>query len=238
MTSVAAPAGWVKIIAVGDAARVARGRPAEFRHLGLAIAHRPTAMSALLEIGKDPDALVLVPTNVGDMSLIDFVDVLRSVAHATVIAGILPGTSKRIVSELFDHGISSTVALPATPSRLAEAVLASHIAPSAEERVLEVGDLALDVARHRVTWRGREVVLAPKSFAVLQYMMSVHPRVVTLNELLREFEGGVAGHAIRIQTTIRRLRVSFSEGAYSVGTSMYLGTPIETVHRVGYRLRP
>ena len=234
----AAPAGWVKVIAVGDADRVARGRPAEFRHRGLALAVRPTAMGALMEVGRDPGALVLVPTSLTELPLVDFVDVLRSVAHATVIAGVVPGTSTKQVSELFDHGIASTVALPATPSRLAEAVLASRAPALIDESVIELGNLVLDSGRHRVTWYGREIVLAPKTFEILRYMMLAYPRVVSLRELVQEFEAGAHDHAIRMRVAIGRMRTAFSDGAPSVGTAMYHGTPIETVHRVGYRLRP
>lgn len=235
--AISAPVGWVKVIAVGDAT-VMRGRPAEFRHVGLALAVRPTPMAALLEVGKDPGALVLVPTRLSAMPVVEFVDVLRSVAHASVIAGVVPGTSTKAVSELFDHGISSTVALPATPSRLAEAVLASRVPTRIDDSVIEVGNLILDNGRHRVTWYGREVVLAPKSFEILRLMMLAYPRVVSLRELVYALESGTDDHAIRIRVAVGRLRAAFADGAPSVGTSMYRGTPIETVPRVGYRLCP
>jgi len=195
-------------------------------------------MAALLEIGKDPGALVLVPTNLAEPPLLEFVDVLRSVAHASVIAGVVPGTSTKEVSELFDHGIASTVALPATPTRLAEAVLASRVPTPVDDTVLELGNLILDSGRHRVTWFEREIVLAPRSFDILRYLMLAYPRVVTLRELVLEFDAGIDSHAIRMRVAIGRLRSAFSDGAPAVGTAMFRGTPIETVHRIGYRLRP
>lgn len=224
--------GSIKVVAVGDAGSMARGRPAEFRQRGLTLATRPTAMSALLEIGRDPGAIVLVSTDLSDMPLTEFVDVLRSVAHVPVIAGIAPGCTKQTVSELFDHGIASTVALPATPGRLADAILASRAPEAAEELFLELGHLTLDDARHRVTWFSTEVTLPPKNFEILRYMMMAHPRVVPLRELLTIVGESSAEHANRARVAVGRLRSAFTDA------TPHYGTPIETVPRIGYRLRP
>lgn len=224
--------GSVKVVAVGNLDLIARGRPAEFRHRGLTLATRPTAMAALLEVGRDPDSIVLVPTNLNDMPLTEFVDVLHSLAHVPVIAGIVPGCSAQAVSELFDHGISSTVALPTSPGRLADAVRASRAPEQTEELVIEVGNLTLDDARHRVTWFEKEVTLAPKNFEILRFMLVAHPRVIPLRELMKHVGDNPQNPAVRARVAIGRLRAAFSEA------EPRHDTPIETVHRIGYRLRP
>lgn len=189
-------------------------------------------MAALLEVGRDPDSIVLVPTDLSDFPLTDFIDVLRSVAHVPVIAGIVPGCSTHSVSELFDHGIAGTVALPATPGRLADAVLSSRAPDPPERLVLEVGRLTLDDSRHRVTWYGREVTLPPKTFDILRYLLRAYPRVVPVRELV-EFVGEASTDRVNgARVAVGRLRTAFLEA------TPYYGTPIETVHRVGYRLRP
>lgn len=225
------PTDWVKVIAVGNPERVSRGRPSEFRHRGVALAHRPDAMGALLEVGKDPSAIVLVPTSLAELHLTDFVDVLRSVAHTAVLAGVVPGTSEKTVSELFDHGICGTVALPVTPTRLAEAVRAPGLRAPVEEDVIKLGGLLLDSGRHQVTWNGQDVLLAPKTFELLRYLMLAFPRVVSIDELVREFESGSDEHAMRIRVAVGRLRRAFTNRQQS-------GSPVVTVHRVGYSLRP
>lgn len=232
MTITAQPiTGSMKVVAVGHPALIMRGRPAEFRHKGLALVSAPTAMAALLEVARDAGAIVLVPTHLSDMSVIDFVDVLRSVAHVPVIAGVVPGCPREVVSELFDHGIASTVALPATPGRLADAVLASQSPEQPEEFSLEVGHLTLDDARHRVTWFGNEVTLPPQNFAILRHLLIAHPRVVPIQELVA-FIGEASDRVGRARAAVSRLRATFAEV-----TPLY-DTPIETVHHIGYRLRP
>ncbi|CAN5354460.1 response regulator transcription factor [soil metagenome] len=224
--------GSVKIVAVGDASALARGRPAEFRHRGLTLATRPTAMAALLEVGRDPHSIVLVPTDLSDFPLTEFIDVLRSVAHVPVIAGIAPGCTPHSVSELFEHGVASTVALPATPGRLAEAVLASRVSEPSVGLVLEVGQLALDDSRHTVTWHGREVAIPSMRFDILRYLLRAYPRVVPARELV-EFIGDSAVDRLNgVRVAIGRLRAAFLEAV------PHSGAPIETVHHVGYRLRP
>ena len=49
--------------------------------------------------------------------------------------------------------------------------------------VLKVGDLVLDPVSHRVTRGDRRVVLTPKEYAVLEYLMRHAGRVVTRTEL-------------------------------------------------------
>ncbi len=224
--------GSVKVVAVGNAAALARGRPAEFRHRGLALVTRPSALAALIEVGREPGSIALVPTDLEDMPLLEFVDVLRSVAHVPVILGIMPGTNSQVVSELYDHGIAVTVALPTTPGRLSEAVLATRAPEPPEELFLELGSLTLDDARHRVTWYGSDVTLAPKSFDILRYMMLSHPRVITLPELMEQVGDGLHDRGVRARSTISRLRAAFADAM------PYRPTPLETVHRIGYRLRP
>lgn len=223
--------GSIKVVAVGSAGLIARGRPAEFRHRGLSLATRPTAIAALLEVGRDPSSLVLVPTDLPDMPPIEFIDVLRSVAHVPVIAGIVPGCSSSLVSELIDHGVASTVDLPATPTRLADAVLSSRPAESPRALVLEVGDLILDEGRHHVSWHGRDVVLPPKNFEILRYLILAQHRVVPLRELMEFVGEASADRATRARVAIRRLRVAFAEAVPEHCP------PVETVHGVGYRLR-
>ena len=54
---------------------------------------------------------------------------------------------------------------------------------AAHAPILEVGDLVLDPVSHRVTRGDRRIVLTPKEYAVLEYLMRHAGRVVTRTEL-------------------------------------------------------
>lgn len=224
--------GSVRLIVVGDLDELTRGRPSEFRHRGLTLVPRPTVASALIEVGKEPDALVLVPTDLDDIPITDFVDVLRSLAHVSVIAGISASCSPQFVSELFDHGVASAVLVPATPARLIEAVRACNAPHPAGEMRFELGSITLDEARYRVTWHGREVTLAPQSFGLLRYMLVSYPRVLTVRDIVGELGREGETTPERARSAITRLRRAFIDAVPDEAS------PVVTVHRVGYRLEP
>lgn len=228
------PTGSVKVVAFGEPGNLLRGRPAEFRHHGLSLSTRPGTIDALLELGREPTSVALVPTDTTDVPASRIIELVRLLSTMPVIAGVAPGTSERAVSELFDRGVTATVTLPVTPQRLADAITATA-APKTTATgpivtgPIVVGALVLDDAGHRVRWHDNEVFLPPKSFAVLRHLMLAHPRVVGLEELAETDSGGTK-HPALVQSAISRARVAFAEAARG-----HPG-PIETVHRIGYRV--
>ena len=91
---------------------------------------------------------------------------------------------------------------------------------------LEHGELMLDSSR-RVAFRGdRRLLLSPKEFALLEYLMAADGRVVSTEELLaRVWDEAVDPFTSTVKTTMGRLRGK-------------LGDPpvIETVREAGYRI--
>ena len=91
---------------------------------------------------------------------------------------------------------------------------------------LERGDLTLDSAR-RVAFRGdRRLLLSPKEFALLEYLLAADGRVVSAEELLaRVWDEAADPFTSTVKTTMGRLRAK-------------LGDPpvIETVREAGYRI--
>lgn len=229
--AVAVRSDWVKVIAVGSADGVLRGRASEYRHRGVALTTRPTVIAALREVGKDPDAIVLVPTDLAEMPAVDFVDLVSALARVPVVAGVVPGCPLMTLQELLAHGVAGTVALPCTPGSLARAV---HSVPerAAPDAVLECGALRLDRLGHRVTWHGRDVRLAPKEFEILGCLIESFPGVVPLDLLVGEFEHGVTDKHMRVRSAITRMRSRFTTAVDG------RPSPIETVHRIGYRINP
>jgi DNA-binding response OmpR family regulator len=92
--------------------------------------------------------------------------------------------------------------------------------------VLESGDLTLDPNR-RVAFRGgRRLILSPKEFQVLEYLLCAEGRVVSAEELLgRVWDEAADPFTNTVKTTIGRLRAR-------------LGDPpiIETIREGGYRI--
>ena len=92
--------------------------------------------------------------------------------------------------------------------------------------VLEHGDVRLDPATRVATRAGQRLVLSPKEFAVLEYLLAAQGRVVSAEELLeRVWDEAADPFTTTVKVTIRRLRTK-------------LGDPplIETIPRSGYRI--
>lgn len=108
--------------------------------------------------------------------------------------------------------------------------VAPPVAPVGARRVKKHGALALDLDRFQATWGGQEVPLTVTEFGILKTLLGFPGKVFRRDELM---DGAYEHHNVvtdrTIDSHVRRVRRKFAE----VG-----GTPIETVHGLGYRLGP
>jgi DNA-binding response OmpR family regulator len=110
---------------------------------------------------------------------------------------------------------------------------AVHEAPGggAEERVLELGSLRLDLLRYQARWGESPLPLTVTEFNLL-HALARHPgHVKTRAQLLQEAYPHDAYASDRtIDSHVKRLRRKLAEAAAG-------GAPIETVYGLGYRYR-
>ncbi len=111
------------------------------------------------------------------------------------------------------------------------AVLRRQEAAADPNRILQLGDLALDPATHTVTVRGAAADLTPLEFDLLALLMSAPGRVFTREQISERLaDSGFAGLERTLNVHVRNLRakieVNPAEPEY-----------IETVFGVGYRFR-
>jgi two-component system OmpR family response regulator len=97
-------------------------------------------------------------------------------------------------------------------------------------RVLEVSDLELDPARHRVTRAGTEIELSPKEFALLDLFMRHADEVLSRTKILEHvWDFAYDGTSNVVDVYVRYLREKIDRP--------FDRTTLETVRGVGYRLR-
>jgi len=211
---------------------IARGRPREFRQRGVVLDGTSSIAAALVEIGRDPGSLVLVPSNLGGMPLLDFIEVVRAFSAQRVIIGVAGDCDVAALATALEQGLATSVALPVTPAMLAAAVELARPQPAPVPPTLRVGALELDLAAFRVFWHGADVRLTPRLVEVLHYFVAAYPRVISMEELVSEFgsKDGLREGTERARVSIGRMRHLFAE-AHPEALQ-----PFETVHRVGYRL--
>lgn len=101
--------------------------------------------------------------------------------------------------------------------------------PAADAGTLHVGDLELDVLRHRVERAGHTLQLTPKEYALL-LLLARHPGRVLTRTLIAESVWGVCHEAQTnvVDVVVRRLRAKL-DGPFPVPL-------LHTVRGVGYKL--
>lgn len=100
-------------------------------------------------------------------------------------------------------------------------------APEAVAERIEIGELALDTATHRVTWQGAPLKVGPTEFKLLGYLMQHAERVHSRAQLLDKVWGDhVYIEERTVDVHVKRLRESLGAAAPMV----------ETVRGAGYRL--
>jgi two-component system alkaline phosphatase synthesis response regulator PhoP len=92
------------------------------------------------------------------------------------------------------------------------------------EDIIMVGQLSLDIPRHEVEYKGDKILLTPKEFELLRYLIINQGRVLSRDLLLEKIWGyEYAGDTRTVDVHIRRLRKKINEEL------------IKTVRGVGYK---
>ena len=101
-------------------------------------------------------------------------------------------------------------------------------APEQASETVTIGELALDAATHRVTWRGRSLKVGPTEFKLLNYLMKHPERVHSRSQLLDQVWGDhVFVEERTVDVHIRRLRKALEPTR--------LDRLVQTVRGTGYR---
>ncbi len=101
--------------------------------------------------------------------------------------------------------------------------------PGPADEVYEVGDVRLDVTRHRVTVRGERIELPLKEFELLAVLLERAGRVVSRDRLIERVWGyDYVGDTKTLDVHVKRLRAKVEEDPSRP-------TRVVTVRGVGYR---
>jgi len=162
------------------------------------------------------------------------IQVCRELRAARIDTPVLMLTARTLVEqrvEGLDAGADDYLTKPFAVSELLarlRAVVRRRI--NAGGRVLRYADVELDRHQRRVTRAGRVISLTAKEFALLEFLLSRAPDVVSRNEIIEhvwdmQFDPGTN----LVEVHINRLRQKISTGSDP--------KIIQTVHGVGYCLR-
>ncbi len=189
--------------------------------------------AAIAAIAEDPPDLVILDLGLPDLDGVDVCRRIRQWSQVPIVVLSAEASDYRKVLAL-DEGADDYVTKPfSMPELLARVRVALRhrvaAAADAEPTVLEVGDLRIDLARHRVEVAGQVVELTPKEFDLLALLARWPGRVLTHRAILREVWGPEYGHETHY------LRVYASQIRKKLGDAPDRSRLI-TEPGVGYRL--
>lgn len=143
---------------------------------------------------------------------------------------LLAVTVARLSALDFSIGFDDFVLMPLVPAELYARIrqLDWRTATFGSDEVLKIEDLVIDVAGYEVRISGRRIELTHQEFELLRFLAQHRGRVFTREALLERAWGyRYVGGTRTVDIHVRRVRAKLGD----------LGSVIETVRNVGYKMR-
>jgi two-component system phosphate regulon response regulator PhoB len=223
-----------RILLIEDEPDIAEVLQYNLEREGFAVESARRGDVALEAVRREPPDLVLLDLMLPGLDGLELTRLLRR-DGATARVPIVMLTAKgeevdRIVG--LELGADDYITKPFSPREVVlrvKAVLRRRHPEETAAEALDVGEIHLDLAAHRLEVGGEEVPLTATEFSLLRVLMERAGRVQSRGQLLADVWGYSDDVDSRtVDTHIRRLRRKLGPEAER----------IETLIGVGYRLRP
>jgi DNA-binding response OmpR family regulator len=222
-----------RVIAVESASRVLT--PCGHDRLlagGIDLRPYPDGPSALLHLMAEDPGAVLAPTDLIGVNFLRFISTIVGRSDIPVIIGLTGDEeSHEHAIHGLDAGARGLISLPADPDQLASTMRHLGLTRTESAASLQYGPIFLDPQAHQVRVSGRVVLLSPREFALVEYLLAEAPRIVSVSEI-----AAVVGYdeqldgLVRARKYVEKLRRKLNEAR--------TGEPavLETVRGLGYRV--
>jgi two-component system phosphate regulon response regulator PhoB len=222
-----------RVLVVEDEAAIAELIAVNLRHSGFSPTLVFDAEAARREVEAQVPDLILLDWMLPGESGVSLARSWRQQerTRAVPILMLTARTDEMDKIQGLDAGADDYITKPFSTKELLARIRAAlrRRAPLTAEDALTVGELNLDTATYRVTFKGAELKVGPTEFKLLHYLMKHVERVHTRGTLLDRVWGDhVFIEERTVDVHIKRLREALGEA----------GAMIETVRGAGYRLSP
>ncbi len=201
------------------------------RNAGYLVEHASTGARARVLFDEVKPALVVLDLGLPDTDGVELFNELRGRADTPVIALTARDADAQKVAGL-DAGMDDYLAKPFNPRELVSrvrAILRRAAGMPGGGRLLRVGNVSVDPARHEVRVGERGVALRAKEFELLEAFCRQPGIVLTRDKLLEDVWGfAYPGETRTVDVHVKQLRDKLSDA----------DAKIETVWGVGYKLTP
>jgi two-component system KDP operon response regulator KdpE len=222
-----------RVLVVDDEPQIVRGLRIILRGAGYAVEAAETKAEALAALAARPPDVVVLDLVLPDGSGVEVCREVRRWSRLPILVLSAVGDEREKVRAL-DAGADDYVTKPfGTDELLARlrAVLRRSESRDGSTPVIEIGEIAIDLADRTITRAGRDVHLTPIEFDLVRVLAQNEGRLVTHKQLLREVWGpqyGEETHYLRVHVAHIRAKLEADPAR-----PRYLITE----PGVGYRLR-
>lgn len=233
--------GCMRILVVDDDAHIRQVLRFSLEQAGYEVVEAENGAVGLERFGAVNPDLVILDVMMPEM---DGTEVCRQIRRVSDVPVLFLSSRDDEIDRVvgLELGADDYVAKPFSPRELVARVKAilrrvGSSVGDVVEKVVEKevegkrivhGVLELDFDLYRAVWRGTKVVLTQREFELLRTLLGYPGKVYSRDELMNAaYDMGTIVSDRTIDSHIRRLRAKFE----AVG-----GSPVETVHGVGYRL--
>jgi two-component system, OmpR family, response regulator len=222
----------VKILVVEDNERVARFVTRGLREAGHTVEHAANGRDGLFMAASEPhDVIVMDRMLPGDIDGLAIIEALRKSGNRTpiLILSALDDVDERIRG--LRSGGDDYLTKPFAFGELLARVdaLGRRSVEGGAERILQVGDLRMDLLSRRVSRGSRAITLQPREFKLLEYLMRHANQVVTRTMLLE----AVWDYNFDPQTNVVDVHISKLRQKIECDSERPL---VKTVRNAGYML--
>jgi two-component system, OmpR family, response regulator len=222
----------VKVLVVEDNARVARFITQGLREAGHTVDHAENGRDGLFLAASDPyDVIIMDRMLPGNIDGLGIIEALRKAGNRTpiLILSALDAVDERIKG--LRSGGDDYLTKPFAFGELLARVdaLGRRSRGDDADRVLQVGDLRMDLLSRRVTRGSRLVTLQPREFKLLEYLMRHANQVVTRTMLLE----AVWDYNFDPQTNVVDVHISKLRQKIELDSEQPL---VRTVRNAGYMM--
>jgi DNA-binding response OmpR family regulator len=198
---------------------------------GIAVAEAASGAAAVDQVRTRPVDVVLLDLGLPDVPGLELLEALREIDPTVAVVMLTASDSEADRVRGLVSGADDYVVKPFSARELAARVMAiGRRLERARPRVIERGDLQIDVAARQVTRGSRHIDLTAREFDLLEHIARHAGMTFTRDQLLSAVWRSSAEWQDEATVTehVRRLRIKLQAGTEEP-------SPITTVRGVGYR---
>jgi two-component system KDP operon response regulator KdpE len=222
------------VLVVDDELQMRRFLRASLASRDFSVVEAASAKEALSLMASHNPEIVLLDLGLPDQDGVEWTRSVREWSHTPIIvisAREQEGDKVRALDAGADDYLTKPFGLDELLARMRVALRHAEQTGAAEDPVLDLGPLRMDLARRQVTIEGRELRLTPIEYRILSLLARNAGKVLTHSQILREVWG--PGHT---QQT-HYLRVYVAQLRRKLQADIARPHLLTTEPGVGYRLR-